>query len=98
MPDANRLHDRIAGLFAGALKIEVPAVHTDLFELGVLDSLAFVELLLHLEREFGITASIDDLTVENFRTIAHIAAFVQTRADGSDSVCRPRVVRLITRR
>ena len=80
MSDGNRLRERIAGVFSGALHLEVPAFDTDLFETGVLDSLAFVELLLHLEREFGVTTSVDDLEVETFRSIDNIAEFVISRA------------------
>jgi acyl carrier protein len=58
----------------------------------VLDSLAFVELLLQLEREFGVTTSVDDLDVETFRSIACIADFVQAR--GGDVAEPPRVVRM----
>ena len=91
MPDRDDsgLPDRIARLFAGALSIEVPSADTDLFESGILDSLAFVELLLHLEREFGVTASVDDLELENFKTVGRIAEFVRARAAD-----RPKVVGL----
>jgi D-alanine--poly(phosphoribitol) ligase subunit 2 len=74
------LHDRITRIFSGSLNLDIPAIDTDLFESGVLDSLAFVELLLQLEREFGVSTSVDDLDVDNFRTIARIAEFVGSRA------------------
>jgi acyl carrier protein len=73
------LKERIASLFQEALNLEIPSSETDLFDAGVLDSLAFVELLLQLEREFGVTPAVDDLEVDNFRTIARIAAFVEER-------------------
>lgn len=99
MPEPLALHDRIAGLFSGALNIDVPSIHTDLFESGVLDSLALVELLLQLEREFGVTVSSHDLEVENFRTIAHISTFVRARTErAAEVVSSPRVVQLRTRR
>lgn len=81
MSDINTLRERIAGLFASALHLEVPSFDTDLFDTGVLDSLAFVELLLQLEREFGVTTSVDDLEAENFRSITTIAAFVHGRTN-----------------
>lgn len=83
MSDVNILRERIAGIFAAALHLEVPSHDTDLFETGVLDSLAFVELLLQLEREFGVTTSVDDLEAENFRSLASIADFVRSRG-GAD--------------
>src|SRR5688500_20339807 len=91
MSDGNRLRERIAGLFSHALHLDVPAFDTDLFETGVLDSLAFVELLLQLEREFGVTTTVDDLDVETFRSIACIADFVQARR-GESPAENPRVV------
>ena len=81
------LPERIARVFSAALSVEVPSADTDLFESGILDSLAFVELLLQLEREFGVTTSVDDLELENFKTIARIAEFVRARTDAE-----PRVV------
>ena len=75
----NRLRERVAGVFSSVLHLDVPSFDTDLFDTGVLDSLAFVELLVQLEREFGVTTSVDDLEAENFRSIASIAAFIESR-------------------
>jgi len=79
MAKAALLETRIAQLFSGVLHIDVPSIDTDLFETGALDSLAFVELLVQIEREFGLTTSVDDLDIEHFRSIARIAEFVATR-------------------
>jgi methoxymalonate biosynthesis acyl carrier protein len=77
------LHDQLTELFARALHVDVPTPDIDLFETGVLDSLAFVELLLQLEQQFGVTTSVDDLEIDNFRSIARIAAFVTARSAGA---------------
>jgi len=77
---ANALCERINALFSRALHLDVPSIDTDLFETGVLDSLAFVDLILALEQEFGVTPSVDDLESENFKSIARIAAFVAAHA------------------
>jgi D-alanine--poly(phosphoribitol) ligase subunit 2 len=76
---ANGLHDRICRVFTDRLNIEIPGTEIDLFETGVLDSLAFVELLLHLESEFGVAVPVDDLEIDNFRSIARVAGFVASR-------------------
>jgi methoxymalonate biosynthesis acyl carrier protein len=81
MTDDSALADRIGRIFFDTLNIEAPSIDADLFETGVLDSLAFVELLLRLEREFGLAISVDDLEVENFKSIARIAEFIKTRAE-----------------
>src|SRR5437867_1630151 len=62
-----------------------PSADTDLFETGVLDSMAFVELLLNLERSFGLKVAVDELEIENFRSIRKIADFVMAR----DASSRP---------
>lgn len=79
MPNPKPLREQIAGVFSGALHVDVPTFQTDLFDAGVLDSLAFIELLLQLEREFGVTTSVDDLESDNFRSIDNIAAFIESR-------------------
>ena len=79
MNAVNDLHARIGKVFTDKLNIEIPASDIDLFETGVLDSLAFVELLLHLESEFGVTVPVDELEIDNFRSIARVADFVLSR-------------------
>jgi len=59
MSNDDVLRKRVARLLADTMSLEVPSVDTDLFEDGLLDSLGFVELLANLEREFGVTTSID---------------------------------------
>lgn len=79
MPAPDTLPDQIARIFAAKLHVEVPSADTDLVETGVLDSMAFVELLLNLEEEFAVKVSLDELELDNFRSIARIAAFVAGR-------------------
>jgi D-alanine--poly(phosphoribitol) ligase subunit 2 len=84
MSDVNTLRDRIAAIFSAGLHLDVPSHDLDLFETGVLDSLTLVELLLRLEREFGVTTTVDDLDVATFRSIESIADFVHARiGDGA---------------
>jgi acyl carrier protein len=65
-------------LFSRRLHLAVPSVDTDLIETGLLDSAAFVDLLLALEQEFGIEVSLDDL--DQFRSVQNIAGFIALRA------------------
>jgi acyl carrier protein len=78
-PAAVPLRDRIAGIFSQKLHIEVPSAETDLMETGLLDSLALVELLFHLEQELGVKISLERLDLDNFRSIARIADFFTAR-------------------
>lgn len=67
------------------LDASVPA-DADLHAEG-LDSMALMQLILLLEREFGIAITPEDLGRENFATLANLAAFVsrkQAAAAGCD--------------
>ena len=77
MAGQNEIQGRLIGWFRDKLELDVPSAETDLMELGMMDSLTFVELLFHLEKEFGITISIDNLELEHFRSIVSIVAFVE---------------------
>jgi acyl carrier protein len=77
--DSNAIVDRLIALFAESFHIEVPAPDTDLLESGLLDSFQFVELLAHLEREFGMRIRIDDLELDDLRSLERIARLVAGR-------------------
>jgi len=50
-----------------------------LLERGVLDSMAMVELIAFLEREFSVKVARTDMVPENFDSIQAIAQFVRSR-------------------
>jgi methoxymalonate biosynthesis acyl carrier protein len=68
---------RISELFLEAVEIEVEAPDQDLIENGLLDSLTFVEILLHIEREFGVDVGLVGFEIDDFRTVENIGEFVQ---------------------
>jgi D-alanine--poly(phosphoribitol) ligase subunit 2 len=76
--DLPAIAERLGTLFAETFHIEVPSPDTDLLESGLLDSFQFVELLLQLERRFGVRLSIDDIELDDLRTLARIARVVAT--------------------
>lgn len=76
---AGAVEARVARLLATSLHLDIPSVETDLFETGAIDSLAFVELLVGLEREFGVRVSVEDLEIDHFRTIRRITEFITSR-------------------
>ncbi len=69
----------IQTLFAEKLFVEVESPDTDLFQQGILDSMALVELLLQLEQTYGFAVPLMDLDTEDIRTIRKIAALVSAR-------------------
>lgn len=53
-----------------------------LFESGVIDSLGHLKLISFLEKEFGVSLSMDDLSWENFDSVNKIVALVSARKGG----------------
>lgn len=81
MADLDAIEAKVAELLADRLQLEVPSRDTDLFQAGLLDSLAFVDLVVALEQTFGLRVSPDNLDVETFRSIDRIARFVCNRQE-----------------
>jgi acyl carrier protein len=76
------LEERVARLIPERLHLDRPDPATDLFESGLLDSLGFVDFLLHLEHEFGIRIASEDVDFERFRNVRHIAEYLAERGVG----------------
>jgi methoxymalonate biosynthesis acyl carrier protein len=66
----------LAKTIAERLGVTVPSFDTNLFESGIVDSLAFVNLLLEIENRFDIHVTLENLELENFQSIEAIAAFI----------------------
>ncbi len=49
---------------------------TDLFASG-LDSMGIMQIMIHLEEEFGVKVPESEVTKENFSTVADLAAMVR---------------------
>ena len=58
------------------LSIQVESTHTDLLEAGVLDSVAQVDLLVHIEERFRLHLPMEDLELDSFRSVANIAELI----------------------
>jgi D-alanine--poly(phosphoribitol) ligase subunit 2 len=72
---------QLQAIFRDVLNVVVPSPDADLIETGLLDSLALVELLFEIEQRFGVDLALEDLDIENFRTLERLAAVV----DGHDA-------------
>lgn len=72
--------------FVEVLNMEIPSPDTDLIETGRLDSLALVELLFEVERQFKVDIALEDLDIETFRSVRRIAEFIdRQQVDGTPS-------------
>jgi len=52
---------------------------TDIFDMGIVDSLFAVQLLMFVENEFSIVAEREDLHIRNFCSIAALSNFVEAK-------------------
>ena len=82
--------ERLGILFAETFHIEAPSVDTDLLESGILDSFQFVEMLLQLEQRFELRIKIEDIDLDDLRTLERIARLVAANGGAdSPSAARP---------
>jgi acyl carrier protein len=61
----------------------------DYFALGLVNSLLALEIVAFVERTFGIQVEVDDLDLDNFRTIGRIAGFVRGKWSAGGTACTP---------
>ena len=92
MNDENAIVERLNALFVECFHVEVPSPDTNLLESGVLDSLQFVELLLQLERRFGLQVRVEDINLDDLRTLERIARLLAaTGGAAAPSDARPTI-------
>ena len=67
----------IAELISTQLSVEVGSPDEDLLSSGVLDSLTLIQLLVALEQHFGVRIPLEELEIEDIRSIRSIARLVE---------------------
>lgn len=67
------LESRIRLLVEQQVQVDIPSETTDLYESGAVDSLSLVEILVRLEEELGVQIRLDELELDDFRSVAAIA-------------------------
>jgi D-alanine--poly(phosphoribitol) ligase subunit 2 len=88
--NANAIIERLGALFVESFHIEVPSSDTDLLETGILDSLQFVELLYELEQHFGFRIKIEDIDLDDLRTLGRIARLVAANGAAAETAAARR--------
>lgn len=83
MRDTRDLEERLARTLVEVLHVDVPSRETDLIHTGRLDSVGLVDLLLRLERQYGVRVDMDQLEIDQFRSLGSLTAFVAARIDGA---------------
>ena len=83
---STQLHTELIALFRGTLNIDVPDPDTDLIATGRLDSMAMIELLLNLERRYGIRIDLQTVAIERFKSVSSIAELVAAQRPNGNGV------------
>jgi len=66
-------------LFREKLFIDVPSADIDLIDSGLLDSLQIVQLLLHVERDLGYRVPLDEIELDDLRSVTRLAHAISAR-------------------
>ena len=72
--EVERLREYLSGVAGQAV-----AADDDVFELGLINSLRALEIVMHVEQTYGIEVTVEDLDLSNFRTATRLAEFVRTK-------------------
>jgi acyl carrier protein len=74
--DTHQVKETIRSFINNSINIESLGDDENLFESGIVNSLFAVQLTAFVEREFDIEVGMDDLDIENFKSVNATTAFV----------------------
>lgn len=77
--DQNEIRETIRNFILGSISLADLDDDANLFESGIVNSLFAVQLMTFLEKTFAIEVGMDDLDIENFKSLNATAAFVQNK-------------------
>ena len=80
--ETNGVKEAVRGFILGSINIAHLGDDDNLFETGVVNSLFAVQLMTFIEKTFAIEVAMEDLDIENFKSLSAAAAFVE-RKNGS---------------
>jgi acyl carrier protein len=78
----NGVKETVKGFILGSINIRHLGDDDNLFESGVVNSLFAVQLMTFIEKTFAIEVAMDDLDIENFKSLNAAAAFVARKNGG----------------
>jgi len=80
--DSKAVREAVRSFINNSVNIDALGDDENLFESGLINSLFAVQLMTFLERTFGIEIGMDDLAIENFKSVGATAAFVARKSGG----------------
>ncbi|WP_028591852.1 acyl carrier protein [Paenibacillus massiliensis] len=75
-----QIKSRIREMLSQFIKSQDIEDHDDIFAIGDVDSLFAMQLVVFIEKEFGIEIDNDDLDLNNFKSIDAISALVANKS------------------
>ncbi len=72
--------ETVRSFINGSINIDALGDDENLFETGIVNSLFAVQLMTFVERKFGIEIGMDDLDIENFKSINATAVFIARKS------------------
>lgn len=70
---------RIKAFLSGKIRNHELRDDDDIFAMGFVNSLFAMQLVLFLEKEFGVTIENEDLELENFQTVNSIVNLIESK-------------------
>ena len=70
------IKQKVAAFFSRTFRAATFNDDDDIFALGFVNSLFAMQIVLFVEKEFGVTVENDDLELDNFRSVNAIVRFV----------------------
>ena len=80
--DTNQVKETVRSFINNSINIDGLGDDENLFESGIVNSLFAVQLMTFVERSFGIEIGMEDLDVENFKSVTATAAFISRKSAG----------------
>lgn len=74
--EENRIKETVTNFLLSAIRISNLKGDDHLFESGIVNSLFAVQLMTFLEKTYAIEIGMDDLDMENFKSVNATTAFV----------------------
>jgi acyl carrier protein len=72
------LISQVTRLIAEKLLLEVSSPQEDLLSSGAIDSLSLIQLLVNLEEYFSVRIPLDELEIEDLRSVQSIARLIES--------------------
>jgi acyl carrier protein len=78
--DTNQVKETVRSFINNSINIDGLGDDENWFESGIVNSLFAVQLMTFVERSFGIEIGMEDLDVENFKSVSATAAFINRKS------------------